>query len=58
MTSAVRPRINETIPECQRCQTKKSINQFVKGTRFQVAKRFKDYLADNRGCVDLEALGV
>ncbi len=35
MTSAVRPRINETIPVCQRCQTKNPINQFVKGTRFQ-----------------------
>lgn len=35
MTSAVRPRIDDTIPVCQRCQTKYPINQFVKGTRFQ-----------------------
>lgn len=35
MTPAVRPRNNEVIPVCARCQTKYPKNQFVKGTMFQ-----------------------
>ncbi len=35
MTSAIRPRNNEIIPVCTRCQTKYPQNQFVKGTTFQ-----------------------
>lgn len=34
MTPAVRPRTNEIIPVCPRCQTKYPINQFQKGTIF------------------------
>lgn len=35
MTPAIRPRNNEVIPVCPRCQTKYPENQFVKGTTFQ-----------------------
>ena len=35
MTPAIRPRNNEVIPVCTRCQTKYPQNQFVKGTTFQ-----------------------
>ena len=35
MTPAIRPRNNEVIPVCARCQTKYPQNQFVKGTTFQ-----------------------
>ena len=35
MTPAIRPRNNEVIPVCIRCQTKYPQNQFVKGTTFQ-----------------------
>ena len=35
MTPAIRPRNNEIIPVCTRCQTKYPQNQFVKGTIFQ-----------------------
>ena len=35
MTSAIRPRNNEVMPVCTRCQTKYPVNQFVKGTTFQ-----------------------
>ena len=35
MTPAIRPRKNEVIPVCTRCQTKYPRNQFVKGTTFQ-----------------------
>ena len=35
MTPAIRPRNNEVIPVCTRCQTKYPKNQFVKGTTFQ-----------------------
>jgi hypothetical protein len=35
MTSAVRPKNNEVIPVCLRCQTKYPQNQFMKGTVFQ-----------------------
>ena len=35
MTPAIRPRNNEVIPVCIRCQTKYPKNQFVKGTTFQ-----------------------
>ncbi len=35
MTPAIRPRNNEVIPVCIRCQTKYPKNQFVKGTKFQ-----------------------
>ena len=35
MTPSIRPRNNEVIPVCTRCQTKYPKNQFVKGTTFQ-----------------------
>ena len=35
MTPAIRPRNNEVIPVCTRCQTKYPKNHFVKGTTFQ-----------------------
>ena len=35
MTPAIRPRNNEVIPVCVRCQTKYPKNQFLKGTKFQ-----------------------
>lgn len=35
MTPAIRPRNNEVISVCIRCQTKYPHNQFVKGTTFQ-----------------------
>ena len=35
MTPAIRPRNNEVIPVCSRCQTKYPPNQFVRGTTFQ-----------------------
>ena len=35
MTPAIRPRNNEVIPVCTKCQTKYPQNQFVKGTTFQ-----------------------
>ena len=35
MTPAIRPRNNEVIPVCTRCQTKYPQNQFVKGTTCQ-----------------------
>ena len=35
MTPAIRPRKNEVITVCTRCQTKYPRNQFVKGTTFQ-----------------------
>lgn len=35
MTPTIRPRNNEVIPVCTRCQTKYPQNQFVKGTTFQ-----------------------
>ena len=35
MTSAVRPKNNEVIPVCLRCQTQYPQNQFMKGTVFQ-----------------------
>ena len=35
MTPAIRPRNNEVIPVCTRCQTKYPKNQFMEGTKFQ-----------------------
>ena len=35
MISAIRPRNNEVIPVCTRCQTKYPQNQFMKGTTFE-----------------------
>ena len=35
MTPAIRPRNNEVIPVCTRCQTKYPQNQFMKGTTFE-----------------------
>lgn len=35
MTDAIRPRIGQSIPVCNRCQTKFSIEQFIEGTVFE-----------------------
>jgi hypothetical protein len=35
MTDAVRPRTGDSIPVCDRCQTKYTKNQFIEGTVFK-----------------------
>ena len=35
MTNAIRPRNGRNIPVCKRCQTKYSVEQFIKGTEFE-----------------------
>lgn len=42
MTPAIRPRTAEVIPVCTRCQTKYSVNQFVK-ERYLMNKEYNEY---------------
>lgn len=35
MTPAIRPRTGETVPVCERCQTKYGIGNLIEGTKFK-----------------------